>query len=227
MTSNITGPGLFRAIEMYRPTVLVDEADQFTKLSTELQGILNASHRRATARVIRTVGENFEPRQFSTWAPKAMTAVGLMPDSIEDRALRVALTRKPSGTRRVPALGKRMDAASAPLLARCAKWADDNRVALRSLEPRYLEGLHDRAQDNWSPLLTIAALCGDEVLRHAEHAAFALVGGDEASDGELLLEHVRDALGDKERITTSELLRALVEREDGPWAKRWASDVHA
>lgn len=227
MSSNITGPGLFRTIEMHHPTLLIDEAEQFTKLNPELQGILNAGHRRTTARVIRTVGDNFEPRQFSTWAPKAMTTIGTMPDSVEDRAIRLTMSRKRAGERKVPAIGRTMDATSLPLLARCARWAEDNGFALRSLDLPYLDGLHDRAKDNWAPLLGIADLCGDDVSRRVRQAALTLTAGEEASAGELLLGHVRDAFGDQDKITTADLLRALIERDDGPWAKWWANDVEA
>ena len=41
-----------------------------------------------------------EPRLFSTWAPKIVAAIGRLPDTIEDRSIRVALTRKPVGAKR-------------------------------------------------------------------------------------------------------------------------------
>ena len=52
---------------------LVDEADTFLRNSDELRGVLNAGHTRASAVVIRTVGDEHEPRTFSVWCPKAMT----------------------------------------------------------------------------------------------------------------------------------------------------------
>jgi len=44
LASNLTVATLFRAIEEYRPTLLVDEADTFLKNNEELRGILNSGH---------------------------------------------------------------------------------------------------------------------------------------------------------------------------------------
>jgi len=41
-TSNITAAALFRTIEEYKPTLLIDEADTFIKQSDDLRGILNS-----------------------------------------------------------------------------------------------------------------------------------------------------------------------------------------
>jgi putative DNA primase/helicase len=225
MSSSITGPALFRTIEAYHPTLFVDEADHLTKLNPDLHAILNAGHRRTTARVIRTVGEHFEPKQFDTFAPKAMTVIGRMPDTIEDRAILVPMERKSTRVRKEPAIGRNMDASSVPLLARAARWAADNALALRSLELQYLEGLNDRAADNWAPLLVIATLLGEDVLREAERAARELSVGAEESVDELLLAHCREAFGEQDKISTAALLGALVDRDDGPWAAWWAEDV--
>jgi len=56
-TSNITPAALFRSIDKWMPTLLVDEADSFLKDNEELRGILNSGHTRSGAYVIRTVGE--------------------------------------------------------------------------------------------------------------------------------------------------------------------------
>lgn len=46
---------------MWKPTMLIDEADTFLCDNDELRGVLNTGHTRATAYVIRTVGEDHEP----------------------------------------------------------------------------------------------------------------------------------------------------------------------
>ena len=60
-TSNITVAALFRAVEKWQPTLLIDEADTFLRNSDELRGVLNSGHNRAGAYVIRTVGDDHEP----------------------------------------------------------------------------------------------------------------------------------------------------------------------
>ena len=44
--SNMTTAALFRAIDRYRPTLLIDEADTFLEQNEELRGVLNSGHSR-------------------------------------------------------------------------------------------------------------------------------------------------------------------------------------
>ena len=79
-TANATTAAVFRVIEMAQPTLLMDEADTFLKDdNTELRGILNSGHRRWSASVMRTVGDDHEPRRFSTWAAVAIAMIGRLP----------------------------------------------------------------------------------------------------------------------------------------------------
>ncbi|HZT88194.1 MAG TPA: hypothetical protein VFA12_09500 [Stellaceae bacterium] len=91
--SSITPAALFRVIEAARPTLLLDEADSYARDNEDLRGVLDAGRRRDGA-VIRTVGDNHEPRQFSAWAPVALAAIGRLPGTIEDRSIRIGLRRR-------------------------------------------------------------------------------------------------------------------------------------
>jgi hypothetical protein len=222
-SSNLTGAVLFRVIEKYRPTLLIDEGDTFARFNDDLRGLLNAGHERETAQATRTVGDDHDVKTLSTWAPKAFTAIGSLPDTVEDRSLRIVMLRKPADVKKDHARRRALRAAADPLASRCARWADDNALELRMMEEPELDALHDRAADNWAPLIMVAELCG--VRTRAEAAALALTSGEEAGVGELLLAHVREAFGGDEWIGTAELLEALVNRDDGPWPKWWADDV--
>jgi hypothetical protein len=224
-SSNLTGAVLFRVIEKYKPTLLIDEADNFAKFNDDLKGLLNAGHERMTAQATRTVGDDHDVRTFSTWAPKAFTAIGSLPDTIEDRSIRMVMLRKPADVRKDRARRKAIQAAADPLLRRAMRWAADNEIALRSMPEPELEALHDRAADNWSPLIMIADLCG--VRDRAEAAAVALVAGEEAGIDELLLDHIREAFGAETWLPTEQLLNALIDRDDGPWARFWADDLRS
>ena len=96
LSGNITPAALFLAIQAWKPTLLVDEADSFARMNDELRGILNAGHTRDTAFVVRAEGDANKPRLFSTWAPKVVAAIGRLPDTIEDRAIRITMSRKPT-----------------------------------------------------------------------------------------------------------------------------------
>jgi hypothetical protein len=96
--SNITAAAVFRSIDKWAPTLLVDEADTFLPKNDELRGVLNSSHYRSGAFVVRVVGEQLEPKQFSTWCAKAIAGIGkLGADTLEDRSIRIPLSRKSKG----------------------------------------------------------------------------------------------------------------------------------
>lgn len=63
--SNISPAALFRSIDAWKPTLLVDEADSFMRENEELRGLLNCGHTRDSAYIVRTVGEDFTPRKFN------------------------------------------------------------------------------------------------------------------------------------------------------------------
>jgi hypothetical protein len=60
LVTNVAPAPLFRCIEEFRPTLLLDEADTWLRENEELRGILNGGHSRKTARVIRCVGDEHE-----------------------------------------------------------------------------------------------------------------------------------------------------------------------
>jgi putative DNA primase/helicase len=69
--ANATASAIFRVIELAHPTLLIDECDTFLMQNEELRGILNSGHRRGGA-VLRTVGDDHEPRQFGTYGACAI-----------------------------------------------------------------------------------------------------------------------------------------------------------
>jgi putative DNA primase/helicase len=94
--ANITPAAVFRAVEKWSPTLLIDEADTFLRDNNELRGILNSGHNRGCAFVIRTTGDNYEPKRFCTWGPKAVALIGKLPATLASRAIHIALRRKMS-----------------------------------------------------------------------------------------------------------------------------------
>ena len=93
-SGRITPAALFRTIELYAPTLLLDEADTFLGDDQELRGIVNGSQRRDLAHVMRTVGDDYKPRLFGTWCAKAISGIGSLPDTVLDRSLLIRLERR-------------------------------------------------------------------------------------------------------------------------------------
>jgi putative DNA primase/helicase len=221
LVSNISGAALFRFIEAYKPTLLIDEADTFMKENDQLRGVINSGHTRSSAYVIRTVGDDHEPRQFSTWGAKAISGIGSLPETIMDRAIILELRRKlPSES-----VGRLRHVAPDlfPTLARkLARFAQDNEHRMRVARPQLPDALNDRAQDNWEPLLAIADLAGDHWPETARKAAIKISGGgnEAVSTGAELLADIKAAFDtdNSNRLSIIMLIGRLTTDDMGPWA---------
>ena len=132
ISSNITPAAIFRVAELCQPTLLIDEADTFLKDNDELRGIINSGHTKDTAFVIRTAGDNHDPRRFSTWTPKALAMIGDLPDTNRDRSIVIIMRRKlpNESVLKIPLTASEqfMD-----VRRQCKRWATDNFERLASL----------------------------------------------------------------------------------------------
>ena len=91
--SNITSSAIFRYVETYHPTLIIDEADTFAH-DEAIRGILNSGHTRDTACVIRCEGDDNRPKEFSTSAPKVIAGIGKLAPTLRDQSIAVAMRRK-------------------------------------------------------------------------------------------------------------------------------------
>lgn len=219
--SNIAPAALFRALELWTPTLLIDEVDAFLSEHEEARGILNAGFTRDTAFVIRCVGDDHMPTRFNVWGAKALCGIGKIADTLADRSIPLRLRRKLPGERTVK-IRHADPAAFAELAGKLARFAIDNREAIRTARPAEVDGLNDRANDCWEPLLAVAELAGGNWPRLARIAAATLHGLEEdtPSIGAELLASIRDAFDNRraDRLSTADLLEALAEDEEAPWA---------
>jgi len=94
VASNITPAALFRSIDLWHPTLLIDEADTFMRDNEELRGLINCGHTRDSAYIIRVVGEEHTPKTFFVWGAKALAGIGKLPATMMDRAITLELRRK-------------------------------------------------------------------------------------------------------------------------------------
>jgi len=219
--SNITPAALFRAVEKWKPTLLIDETDAFLNEKEELRGIINAGHYRSTAYVIRVVGEALEPKQFCTWGAKALIGIGKIAHTLLDRSVVIELRRKLE-TERVEKVRHAEADLFDTIRRKLTRWADDEMSHYKALRPAAIEAIHDRAADNWEPLLAVALLAGCEWPARCRHAALSLSGAAQESPSinTELLTDIKAAFERKRasKMFSTDLLAALCEDTEAPWA---------
>lgn len=219
-TSSISPAAMFRIIEAYQPTLLLDETDATFKDNEELRGIVNSGHTKDAAIVIRTVGDDHEPKPFSTWSAKLLCGIGRIPETIESRAIILKMRRKFKGEG-VSNLRHAPNSVFTQIQRRLARWAIDNSTQFAELRP-IMDGLSNRNADNYEPLLAIAMLAGDEWVNRIKSAALKLTefDGDSLSISEKLLADIRNIFTQHtlDKISSLNLISKLCNDEEDIWA---------
>jgi hypothetical protein len=108
------------------------------------------------------------------------------------------------------------------LRERLSDWAVLNEDDLVDSWPQMPEGIEDRAADVWEALIAVADAAGGEWPERSRVACVALVAESKErtpSLGVRLLKDLKTVFGSEERMTTSNILNALYEIEDSPWAE--------
>ncbi len=223
VASNISPSAIFRCIEEWQPTLILDEADTFTKDNDELNGIINAGHRKRTAKVIRSekVNDGFIPKAYSVWSPQVIAGIGSQRDTLHDRSIHIEMERK-LPDEQVSKIPHDLFEKCQDLRRKCQRWALDN---VRSLKG-YIEIPNfgnDRAQDNWEPLVRIGVVAGGDWQQRILHTykLFAMVQAETEDVGILLLRDIQVIMSKwkRDKITSAELVEGLVSIEESPWSE--------
>jgi putative DNA primase/helicase len=219
-TTNATVAAIFRVVEMCRPTLSVDEADTFLPQNEELRGLLNSGHRQGGF-ALRTVGEDFEPRKFSTYSACAIALIGKLPATLADRSAAIELRRRRPDE---PIEAFRLDRTGHldQLARQAARWARDSADRIRAADPDIPAGVFNRGADNWRPLLTIADAAGGEWPARAREAiTSAAAENAEQSTRVNLLADIKKIFDEQkvDRLASAELVEALIAIEGRPWAE--------
>ena len=217
----ISPTALFRAIEKWQPTLIIDEADVAFVQNEDLRAVVNSGWTRGQG-VVRCDGDDNEPRVFSTFCPKAIGLKGKkLPDTTASRAIVIELKRK-LAHENVADFRHVDDHGLKELRQQLSRWAIDNAEALRHASPTLPLGFANRLAANWHLLLAIAEAAGGEWPEKAREAAATLAklkATLDASIGIQLLSDIRDAFGSgTDRFFSSALIDKLIADPEGTWA---------
>jgi putative DNA primase/helicase len=215
---------LYRMIEKWHPTIILDEADSAFKNSPELRSIINSGWTRG-AGVPRCHPDTHEPEFFETFGPKAIGLKGLdVPDTTLSRSIVIEMERKLPEDK-AEDFAHADDEDLAEIRQQLARFAEDNARAFATRSPRLPHGFGNRLAANWRPLLVIAELCGAKIADRARTAAVALSRrSDDASLGVELLRDIRDVAAELgnlgiDHIRSNDLVNKLGNMSDRPWAE--------
>ena len=223
--SSASGPVVYRAIELYRPTIILDEMDTINDDSNkELLKIFNAGHKRAGAVVLRCASDDSStPEKFNCFGPKAFGMIGKPPRTMLSRSLIINLLRK-SPDEHVEKFNLRHMPGVSEMLLRvrrqCTRWAQDHADELRTHIPD-TTGIGNRPEDNWEPLFTISDLAGRGWPDRARAAAKLPPLHQKQTDADLLLEDVHNIFVTRKakQLPTKTLLADLLAQHES--AGRW------
>ena len=142
--------------------------------------------------------------------------IGKLPPTLHDRAIVVDLVRKTPGDR----VERLQDLDGTDLRRRCVRWAEDYAGKIKAADPGIPAGTHDRAADNWAPLLAIADVAGGDWPARARQALAAQPDEPDDAAAVMLLADIRDLFEERQsdRAFTSDLVAYLTGLEERPWS---------
>jgi hypothetical protein len=198
-SASMTPAAMYRSIgEGEEPTMLLDEQDGLRDsrgLNEDMRKILNAGFRRGEK--VHRVDER-EVKEFPAFCPKALAAIGRLPDTVADRAIDVKMERKLSSEPVQPFRDLEADALAEPIRRDIAIWAESAGPGLKGRRPACPIELDGRGQDIYTPLFAIAESAGAEWPAKVRDAAVAnrRAHEDERDDSRSeLLRDIRTVLG--------------------------------
>lgn len=209
-----------------RPTILYDEIDTVfgpqAKGDEGLRGMINAGYRQGatTGRCVTERGKVL-PQELSTYSAVALGGLGSLPDTLMVRSVIIRMRKRGPGEEVEPFRPRLHEQPAGTLRDELAAWAAGVVVLAEGSEPSLPDGITDRDADVWEPLFTVADLAGGEWPALARQAATEAVQSAKVnrkpSDGVRLLADIQACFGDKDRLTTADLLDKLLADEEAPW----------
>lgn len=99
LTGRVSAAVLTQKVDCETPTLLLDESDAVfahrSEYAEALRSMLNTGYRRSgVSSLCVAQGAGLTYRDFSTFCPKALAGIGTLPDTVTDRSIPIALTRR-------------------------------------------------------------------------------------------------------------------------------------
>jgi len=230
MSVNLSEAALFRSIAKEQPTLIIDEAEALRNRESEraqyMLSILQSGYREG-AFVLRCSGRSFEVEKFPVYCPKAILAIGNLPDTLMDRSIVVSMRRR-LPTEVVARFRRRSAAQQAVGIVNITtSWVEKHkREIAKAYHNQKLDFLKDREADIWEPLFAIASVAVPERLDELKQIATRLssekAGLDvDDTEGLRLLADIRTIFGSTKRryLATTQLVFKLKSDMESHWGE--------
>lgn len=220
--SNLTAPVVFRIIELYHPTLLIDEMDTFIDKNPELIGVLNSGHKKgATVMRCEKINDEQVVCRFATYGAVAYGMIGVPAGTLLSRTLLIQMHRK-DDAEGVEDLDVDENPTQLEELNRMrrqlARWVIDHAEKIREQRPNTMD-LSNRLRDNWRPMLKIADVVGPPWDSFARRSATIPLPKPEDSDQVRVLRDIRNILFTRKvnHIPSWALVADLLNQKSGGW----------
>ena len=218
---SISPSALFRAVEQFQPTVLLDETEKYVEHGSELHALMNEGHCKGGS-VMRVLGENLELREFAVFGALAFARNGKLPDDLEQRSIVIEMQRRRVDEDLAELREGHCPESLQQIAKMCARWADDYAGIVADTDPDM--DMINRNRDNWRPLFCIAEVIGEDWPRRVREAAAVLAPREADSHGTILLADIKAVLDARtgewaDRMFSQMLADALADIEGGRWAE--------
>lgn len=224
---NATPAVLFRHAKDSPGTLLLDEFDKEIQKGGlgDLHAILNAGHTRGlpVPRMDKNEADNYEVGTYDPFGPVAFGVLRKeLPGDLADRSIPIRMERGKGGEYRKFKHALHAGELHA-LRQRAATWASQKHAALVRAEPD-MQGIENRAGDNWLPLFAVADAAGGPWPQRIRASARRYEQAKSPTDPALiLLNNLRDLYDElydgDDFIATETLLAALIDNPEWPWAE--------
>jgi hypothetical protein len=235
MVINFT-ESIFRFLDKEEPTLCIDEIDKLNKEKEDsVWGIINNGFSRRGGFVLRTVGNNFEPKQFKNFSAKVLSGIdrSSIPDTVQDRSIPIELVRKLNSEpvarfrhREQIQIIDEITTMLEPLTTATARSFDDENSLFDETHENALietyEDLiqNDRALDIVEPLVVVASMGTVDWLEKTINAVARLTNRQDEEDMNIDLEilrvcnHIRMYNLGSKHIFSSDLVDSIRKQSD-------------
>lgn len=245
MIANITPATIYRLVDSRKSTLLIDEVDALFAPRAggdkeDIRSLLNLGYKRGATipRNERNEKGNFETRDFRIFAPVALAGIGgRVPQTLTSRSVTIRMRKRGPEEHVERFRTRRVEVEAIPLREALHLWMKAVSGALEDPEPVVPDGVEDRAEEVWEPLLAIAEEAGGHWPETARAAClhFTAPSEENLSPGLRLLQDLRTVFTESgdDCMATTNIIERLKEVEESPWKDylygkpidaRWLSD---